>query len=206
MTRGKLFVISAPSGAGKTSLVKALLSSDPKLHLSISHTTRKMRPTEQQGREYHFVSLPEFERLRDAGEFLEHARVFDNCYGTSRAFVEQQLAAGRDVLLEIDWQGAQQVRARVPQCVSIFVLPPSRRALAERLARRATDTPEVIERRLADAAGDMSHYREFDYVVVNNDFARAVEDLEQIIAGQGEALRSDRPQLAPLVAELLNAP
>jgi guanylate kinase len=206
MTRGKLFVISAPSGAGKTSLVKALLSSDPKLHLSISHTTRKMRPTEQQGREYHFVSLPEFERLRDAGEFLEHARVFDNCYGTSRAFVEQQLEAGRDVLLEIDWQGAQQVRARVPQCVSIFVLPPSRRALAERLARRATDTPEVIARRLADAAGDMSHYREFDYVVVNNDFARAVEDLEQIIAGQGEALRSDRPQLAPLVAELLNAP
>jgi len=203
MKRGQLFVISAPSGAGKTSLVKALLESDPRLQLSISHTTRRMRPTEQQGREYHFVKMAEFERLRTAGEFLEHARVFDNCYGTSRAFVERQLDAGHDVLLEIDWQGARQVRARVPQCVSIFVLPPSRRALAERLNRRATDTPEVIARRLADAAGDMSHYREFDYVVVNDDFARALEDLRHIIAGQGEALRSDRPQLAPLVAELL---
>jgi guanylate kinase len=204
MMRGKLFVISAPSGAGKTSLVKALLSSDPRLHLSISHTTRKMRPTEQQGREYHFVSLPEFAQLKSAGEFLEHAQVFDNCYGTSRAFVERELAAGHDVLLEIDWQGAQQVRERVPQCVSIFVLPPSRRALAERLNRRATDTAEVIARRLADAASDMAHYREFDYVVVNDDFARAVEELRRIIAGQGEALRSDRPQLAPLVAELLS--
>ena len=205
MTRGKLFVISAPSGAGKTSLVKALLASDPQLHLSISHTTRKMRPTEQQGREYHFVSLPEFERLRDAGEFLEHARVFDNCYGTSRPFVERRLAAGQDLLLEIDWQGAQQVRARVPQCVSIFILPPARRALAERLARRQTDTPEVIARRLAEAASDMSHYREFDYAVVNDDFAQAVEDLKRIVAGHGGDLRSDRAQLAPLIRELLAA-
>ena len=129
MTQGRLIVISAPSGAGKTSLVKALLASDPQLHLSISHTTRRMRPTEQQGREYHFVSVPEFERLRAAGEFLEHARVFDNLYGTSRGFVEQQLASGHDVVLEIDWQGAQQVRRAMPQCVSVFVLPPSRRAL-----------------------------------------------------------------------------
>jgi guanylate kinase len=203
MTRGRLIVISAPSGAGKTSLVKALRADEPSLRLSVSHTTRKMRPNEQQGREYHFVSVDEFERLNNAGEFLEHARVFDNCYGTSRAFVEQQLAAGHDVLLEIDWQGAQQVRARMPECLSIFVLPPARRTLAERLARRATDTQDVIARRLADAAADMSHYKEFDYVVVNDDFDRAVEDLRQIIAGRGQALRADRPELAPLMAELL---
>jgi guanylate kinase len=203
MTPGRLIVISAPSGAGKTSLVKALLADEPRLRLSVSHTTRKMRPTELQGREYHFVTVPEFERLKDAGEFLEHARVFDNCYGTSRAFVESQLEAGHDVLLEIDWQGAQQVRERMPECVSIFVLPPARRTLAERLARRATDTPEVIARRLADAAADMSHYREFEYVVVNDDFDRAVQDLESIVDGHGEALRSNRPELKPLLAELL---
>jgi guanylate kinase len=206
MTRGRLIVIAAPSGAGKTSLVEALLARDPALRLSVSHTTRERRPTEQEGREYHFVSVPEFERLREAGEFLEHARVFDNLYGTSRAFVEQQLSAGHDVVLEIDWQGARQVRRAMPQCVSVFILPPSRKALAERLARRATDTPQVIERRLADAAGDMSHYREFDYVVVNDDFARALEDLQRIIAGEAEGLRSDRPQLAALAADLLAAP
>jgi len=206
MTRGRLLVISAPSGAGKTSLVKALLAEDPLLQLSISHTTRKRRPTEEEGREYHFASVPEFERLRDAGEFLEHARVFDNFYGTSRAFVAQQLSAGHSVLLEIDWQGAQQVRARMPDCISVFILPPSRKALAERLARRATDSRDVIDRRLAQAAADMSHYRDFDYVVVNDDFARAVADLKRIIAGQGEGLRSDRPELAPLLAELLAAP
>ncbi len=203
MKRGRLWVIAAPSGAGKTSLVKALLAGDPSLRLSISHTTRKRRETEQEGREYHFVSVADFERRRAAQEFLEHARVFDNLYGTSRAYVEQQLAAGHDVVLEIDWQGAQQVRRAMPQCVSIFILPPSRQALAERLARRATDTDEVIARRLAEAASDMAHYREFDYVVVNDDFARAVEDLRRIIAGRGADLGSERPELAPLLAELL---
>jgi len=196
-------VIAAPSGAGKTSLVKALLASEPGLRLSVSHTTRKRRPTEREGREYHFVSVPKFEQLVERGEFLEHARVFDNYYGTARAFVEQQLARGDDVVLEIDWQGAQQVRRAMPQCVSVFILPPTRATLAERLAQRATDTPQIIARRLKDAAADMSHYREFDYVVVNDDFARALADLKRILAGQGEDLRSDRGELAPLLAQLL---
>lgn len=203
MKRGRLYVISAPSGAGKTSLVRALLASEPHLRLSISHTTRTRRPTEAEGREYHFVAKTQFEELVKRGEFLEHARVFDNNYGTSRAFVESQLAAGHDVLLEIDWQGARQVRRAMPECVSIFVLPPARQTLAERLARRATDTAEVIRRRLQDAAGDMSHYGEFDYVVVNDDFERAVADLKRIIEGRGEDLRSNRPELKPLLAELL---
>ena len=206
MKRGRLYVISAPSGAGKTSLVKALLAGEPRLRLSISHTTRTRRPTEVEGREYYFVSRPEFAQLVARGEFLEHARVFDNDYGTSRAFVESQLSQGHDVLLEIDWQGAQQVRRAMPECVSIFVLPPARQTLAERLARRATDTAEVIRRRLKDAAGDMSHYDEFDYVVVNDDFDRAVADLKRIIEGKGEDLKSGRPELEPLLAELLAEP
>jgi guanylate kinase len=203
MKRGRLYVISAPSGAGKTSLVKALLAGEPRLRLSISHTTRTRRPTEVEGREYQFVSKAQFEELVKRGEFLEHARVFDNNYGTSRAFVESQLTQGHDVLLEIDWQGAQQVRRAMPECVSIFVLPPARQTLAERLARRATDTPEVIRRRLEDAAGDMSHYNEFDYVVVNDDFDKAAADLKRIIDSQGEDLGSNRPELKPLLAELL---
>ena len=203
MKRGRLIVIAAPSGAGKTSLVKALLAGEPRLRLSISHTTRTRRPTEVEGREYHFVSKPEFQELVKRGEFLEHAQVFDNHYGTARAFVEAQLAAGHDVLLEIDWQGAQQVRRAMPECVSIFVLPPARQTLAERLARRATDTSAVIRRRLQDAAGDMSHYNEFDYVVVNDDFARAVGDLKRIIEGTGADLKGDRPDLEPLLKELL---
>jgi len=198
-----LFVISAPSGAGKTSLVRALLARDQALRLSISHTTRKPRPNEVEGREYFFVSLAEFEALVDRGAFLEHARVFDNRYGTSRETVERLLAAGTDVVLEIDWQGARQVRAALPESVTIFLLPPSRRALEERLTQRQTDSAEVIARRLRDAVGDMGHFNEFDYVVVNDRFERAVEELASILAGHGNALRSSRASLRPLIAELL---
>jgi guanylate kinase len=203
MKRGRLFVIAAPSGAGKTSLVRELLASEPRLRLSISNTTRKQRPTEQDGREYHFVTVPQFEQLRAQGALLEHARVFDNLYGTSRTFVERELAAGHDVVLEIDWQGARQVRQAMPACLSIFILPPSRATLAERLRKRDTDSPEVIARRLADSVADMSHYAEFDYVVVNDDFDQAVADLRRIVAGQGDDLRSDRPGLKPLIGQLL---
>jgi guanylate kinase len=201
-----LFVISAPSGAGKTSLVKALRARLPGLAVSTSHTTRKPRPNEQDGREYFFVDNTEFNALVDDGAFLEHARVFDNQYGTSRYQLQDKLDAGHDVILEIDWQGASQVRAAMPACRSIFILPPSREALRARLTGRQTDSAEVIERRLADAVTDMSHYRDFDYVVVNDNFELAVEDLVKIVAGQGEHLAADRPELARLVANLLVFP
>jgi guanylate kinase len=203
-SRGRLFVIAAPSGAGKTSLVKALLERKPELRLSISHTTRPIRPTEQHGREYYFVPVQEFRERIGRGEFLEHAQVFDNYYGTGRAPVEQQLAQGRDVILEIDWQGAQQVRRTLPECATIFILPPSRRALEERLRNRRTDSDEVIARRLRDAVGDMSHWNEFDYVVVNDNFDRAVTDLGRIVANDGEDLLATRPSLTPLLKDLLS--
>jgi guanylate kinase len=201
--RGRLFVIAAPSGAGKTSLVKALLERRPELHVSISHTTRAQRPTEQPGREYYFVTVPEFQELIGKGEFLEYAQVFDNFYGTGRRPVEAQLAQGRNVILEIDWQGARLVRKAMPECSSIFILPPSRMALEERLRNRKTDSDEVIARRLRDAVGDMSHWDEFDYVVVNNDFGRAVTDLGRIVDGDGEDLAADRKSLKPLLADLV---
>jgi guanylate kinase len=203
MKRGRLFVISAPSGAGKTSLVEALLARYPNLKVSVSHTTRKPRPHEVEGREYYFVSLPEFRRLESAGQFLEHAHVFDNYYGTGRQTVERLLASGTDVVLEIDWQGARQVRAALPECITIFILPPSRGALEERLTQRRTDSPEVIARRLQDAVDDMRHASEFDYVVVNDRFDAAVDDLAAIIAGHGEALRKDREAIRPLLRDLL---
>jgi guanylate kinase len=201
--RGRLFVIAAPSGAGKTSLVKALLERKPELHVSISYTTRKMRPTEEDGREYHFVSVADFERLVQQGLLLEYAQVFDNHYGTGRRPVEAELARGNNVVLEIDWQGAQQVRKALPECVTIFILPPSRRSLEERLRNRRTDSEEVIARRLRDAVGDMSHWNEFDYVVVNDDFDKAVNDLAGIVEGRGEHLNAHRPELQGLLADLL---
>ncbi len=200
--RGRLFVLSAPSGAGKTSLVKAILDRIPSMRVSVSYTTRKPRPHEMNGREYHFLSEPQFRDLVARGAFLEHARVFDHFYGTGREAVERLLRAGTDVILEIDWQGARQVRASLPECITVFILPPSLDALRARLTQRKTDSAEVIARRLADAVGDMGHAAEFDYVVVNDRFETAVEDLVSIVGGQGETLRRDREALRPLLAEL----
>jgi guanylate kinase len=201
--RGALFVIAAPSGAGKTSLVKAVLARDPKLRVSVSHTTRKQREKEIPGRDYHFVGVEDFKKLRDAGEFLEHAQVFDNFYGTGRAQVEALRTAGHDVILEIDWQGAQQVRRALPDCKTIFILPPSRQELESRLRNRKTDSDEVIARRLRDAVSDMSHYAEFDYVIVNQEFERAVQELLAVFGGEGEKHRASRNELVPLVRDLL---
>jgi guanylate kinase len=201
--RGKLFVIAAPSGAGKTSLVRALMQRRPALRFSISYTTRKQRPNERHEHDYFFVDKAEFERMVAAGDFLEHARVFDNYYGTSRRQVEQLLDESQDVLLEIDWQGAQQIRRTLPECRTIFVLPPSRAALEQRLRNRGTDSEEVIARRLRDSLADLSHWNEFDYIVVNDDFDRATDDLEAIVTGKGEHLRRDRAELRELLATLL---
>jgi guanylate kinase len=200
---GDLYVISAPSGAGKTSLVAALQSAEPGLHVSVSHTTRPRRASEIEGVDYHFVSEEEFVAMIDADAFLEHARVFDSRYGTAREVVQKYLTAGDDVILEIDWQGASRVRERHPGCIGIFVLPPSRESLAERLEGRAQDSEEVIARRMRGAVAEMSHYREFDYLVVNDDFEVALADLRSII--RCRRLRRDR-QIARdpgLIASLL---
>ncbi len=178
---GDLYVVSAPSGAGKTSLVAALHSSEPGLHVSMSHTTRPRRSNESDGVDYHFVSEEDFVAMIDADAFLEHARVFDRRYGTARDSVEKFLASGEDVILEIDWQGAGQVRQRHPGCTGIFILPPSPESLAKRLAGRAQDSDEVIARRMRDAVAEMSHFREFDYLVVNDEFQVALADLRSII-------------------------
>jgi guanylate kinase len=200
--RGRLFVIAAPSGAGKTTLVRALMGREPSLRFSISCTTRQQRPNEVHGRDYFFVSRDEFARMAEAGEFLEHARVFDNDYGTPRRQVEASLAAGQDLILEIDWQGAAQVRSALPESVSIFILPPSREELERRLRGRGTDSEEVIQRRLRDAAADMAHWREFDYVVVNDDFDDALSRLQAVVGGAGGDSRRDRPGLAALAGRL----
>jgi guanylate kinase len=179
--RGRLFVIAAPSGAGKTSLVKALLERKPELHVSISYTTRKMRPTEEDGREYHFVSVADFERLVQQGLLLEYAQVFDNHYGTGRRPVEAELARGNNVVLEIDWQGAQQVRRLYPNCIGIFILPPSIEELERRMRARGQDAEEVIQRRMQNAREELSHAGEFKYAIINNHFENARQQLADII-------------------------
>jgi guanylate kinase len=203
MQRGRLYVISAPSGAGKTSLVKALMEREPRIRFSVSYTTRKPRPNEIPGRDYHFVSMERFAEMVAGDEFLEHAQVFDNCYGTGLRSVQESLGLGEQLLLEIDWQGARQVRARLPEARSIFILPPSRGALEQRLKDRSTDSGAVIERRLRDAADDIGHWTEFDYVVVNDRFEQALGDLLDIAQDRGARLIANRPEVVRLAGELL---
>jgi guanylate kinase len=201
--RGHLYVIAAPSGAGKTSLLQALMRRRPSLGFSVSCTTRKPRQGEQDGRDYHFIERVEFERLRAAGEFIEHANVFGNLYGTRRSVVDKALNEGRDLILEIDWQGAKQVRALLPEAVQIFILPPSRAELEARLRHRGSDTEDSIARRLQESSHEMSHWRDFDYVIVNGEFDAALAELEAVFDGHGEASRRDRPKLEALARELL---
>jgi len=200
---GRLYVVTAPSGAGKTSLVKALMEREPRLRFSVSYTTRKARANEIEGRDYHFVTQAQFAEMIQRGEFLEHAKVFDNFYGTSLRAVQDALLKGELLLLEIDWQGARQVRARLPAARSIFILPPTRHALELRLKSRSTDSEAVIQRRLRDAGRDLAHWTEFDYVVINDRFERALEDLLAIVQERGDALAAARPEVARLAAELL---
>ncbi len=182
--QGRLYIISAPSGAGKTSLVAALLKIDSSVEVSVSHTTRKARPGEQDGVNYHFVDIQAFEKLISEHAFLEHAKVFDNYYGTSKLWIESRLAAGQDIILEIDWQGAQQVRQIMPQALSIFILPPSKEALRTRLKGRGQDADDIIERRMAEAESESSHYAEYDYLVINDNFDTALADLQSIFKAQ----------------------
>jgi guanylate kinase len=201
--RGTLFVVSAPSGAGKTSLVKALLDASPGLEVSISHTTRAMRPGEQDGVHYHFVDTERFQELVRADGFLEHATVFDHHYGTSRGGVEASLESGRDVILEIDWQGARQVRTAMPDCRSVFILPPSREVLEQRLRARAQDAEAVIQRRLGEAQAEMSHHAEFDYLVVNDDFDQALSELLAIVTADRLRMPRQRAEREALIRALL---
>jgi len=203
VSTGTLFIISAPSGAGKTSLVEALMGCMPGLRVSVSHTTRPMRPGEEHGVHYFFVDADEFEAMVRTGRFLEHARVFDHRYGTARTAVEAQLAEGHDVVLEIDWQGAAQVRRSIPQSVSIFILPPSREALEERLRARDQDSERAIRQRLQGAVSEIQHYREFDYLVVNDDFNESLSALRSIVLAERHRRRVQLERHAELIRRLL---
>jgi len=202
---GDLFVVSAPSGAGKTSLVKRLLKDDERVRMSVSYTTRPRREMEVEGVDYFFVSKDEFERLRDAGEMLEHAEVFTNYYGTGQAQVRALRDAGNHVVLEIDWQGAQQVRAASATCQSVFILPPSREELERRLRNRQTDSDDVIAHRLSESVADMTHWHEFDFVIVNDDFDTAAAALGAVIDGRGDDFRTGRPQVREAALKIVGA-
>lgn len=203
MKRGTLFVVSAPSGAGKTSLVGKLRAQVEGFTVSVSHTTRARRPGEEHGRDYHFIERTEFERLASQGAFLEYARVFDHYYGTARETVDTALAEGKDVMLEIDWQGARQIKAVMPACLSIFVLPPSRETLLRRLHGRGQDDAKTIARRMQDAISEMSHYAEYDYLIVNDDFETALEEMRSIVLASRLKTARQAEQLGGLIASLL---
>ena len=203
MATGTLYILSAPSGAGKTSLLKALREQDGALQVSVSHTTRTMRPGEEDGRHYHFVGREAFQQMVADGEFLEHAEVFGNFYGTSEAEVRLQLEQGRDTVLEIDWQGARQVRERFPEALSVFILPPSPEALLDRLSARGQDSDEVIEERMRQAVSEMSHYEEFDYLVINDDFDTALGELAAIVNARRLRLSAQASRHAERIRALL---
>jgi len=203
--RGQLFIVAAPSGAGKSSLVNAVLARTPGIALSISYTSRGPRPGERHAQHYHFVGKDEFERMVAAGDFFEHALVHGDYKGTARQSVEPQLDAGKDVLLEIDWQGAQQVKLKVPDALGVFILPPSREALESRMRSRGQDSEETIQRRLAAAREEMSHYDEFDFVIVNEDFETAVGEMQAIFIGSRQRRHIQQQRHAELIAALLAA-
>lgn len=203
-TRGTLYTVSAPSGAGKTSLVKALLQQDPQVRVSVSHTTRQQRPGEVNKRDYYFVDTEHFEAMLAEQAFLEHAKVFNNYYGTSKQWVEQTLAEGIDVILEIDWQGARQVRELMPATQGIFILPPSRAALAERLNGRGQDDEAVIDQRMQEAINEMSHYVDAQWLIVNDNFTQALHELQSIVLAQRLRLEAQQQQHHALISELLS--
>ncbi len=201
---GSLYIVSAPSGAGKTSLLKSALKQLSDIQISVSHTTRLQREGEENGKDYHFITEAEFSQMIQEQAFLEHAQVFENFYGTSKQWVASQLKAGIDIILEIDWQGARQIRQQLPDCISVFILPPSQQALEERLHGRAQDKLEIIEKRMSAAQLEMSHYDEYDYLVINDDFSQAVDEFCTIVIAQ--RLRCDVQKLVnkPLLQALLS--
>ena len=204
LSKGTLYIISAPSGAGKTSLLRELLASSNEVVVSVSHTTRAPREGEVDGVHYHFIDTGSFVSMTENGEFLEHAKVFDNYYGTSQKHVEELLHSGKDVILEIDWQGAAQVRKLIADNLSIFIVPPSKKELRSRLAGRGTDSEEIIDRRMRDAENEMSHYGEFDYLIVNDDFNIALNELSTILVANRMKISKQSVRLEALLKDLLD--